>query len=71
MSEYTELLNALHKCSVDSECAGCPYWHDDGTYCDQGQLARDAAAAIETLERQVGNLERALRRDGEWQSTRN
>ena len=31
----------------------------------------DAAAAIETLTRQVENLERALRRNGEWQSTQN
>ena len=35
------------------------------------KLMLDAAAAIETLTRQVDNLERALRRDGEWQSTRN
>lgn len=49
MSEYTELLNALHRCSADDECAGCPYWHEDGSYCDQEQLARDAAAAIEAF----------------------
>ena len=36
-----------------------------------GQFLADAALAIETLTRQVENLERALRRNGEWQSTQN
>ena len=36
-----------------------------------GQFLADAALAIETLEQQVENLRRELRRTGEWQSTRN
>lgn len=72
MTDYTELVKALRcelhytSCPVsDCECI-C---HD--TFCDTYRLMVDAADAIETLTRQVKNLERALRRDGEWQSTRN
>ena len=34
-------------------------------------IAVQAADAIETLTRQVKNLERALRMNGKWQSTQN
>lgn len=36
-----------------------------------GQFLADAALAIETLEQQVENLRRELRRTGAWQSTQN
>ena len=54
---YEELVKALRSASTLSTA-----WE---------KLMLDAAAAIETLTRQVDNLERALRRDGEWQTTRN
>lgn len=72
MTDYTKLVAAL-RCenTGDDECGSsdCPYW--SGLGCMDGQLMEDAAAAIETLTRQVENLERALRRNGEWQSTQN
>lgn len=71
MTDYTELVKALRICSgfVESpSCAECSY--SQLTKC-KWVMMTDAAAAIETLIRQVENLERALRRSGEWQSTRN
>ena len=69
MTDYKELVKTLRFCFSPSGrgCGWCPY-KDHKKPCDAGLLA---AAAIETLIRQVENLERALRRNGEWQNTRN
>ena len=69
-----ELINALriHADTVNPECSKCAYLDDcmeDGS--GEYKMVETAAAVIETLARQVDNLERALRRDGEWQTTRN
>ena len=64
--DIPELVKALILCARGN----C---HDCGRYdpeCENN-LHNDAAAAIVTLERQVENLERELRRTGEWQSTQN
>ena len=58
--KYDELVKALRETSMDF-----------GELDDVSVMLLDADDAIETLMRQVENLERALRRDGEWQSTQN
>lgn len=70
--DIPELVKAL-RCenTGDDECGSsdCPYW--SGLGCMDGQLMEDAAAAIETLTRQVDNIQRELRRTGAWQTTQN
>lgn len=71
---YEELINALriHADTVNLECSKCAYLDDcmeDGS--GEYKMIETAAAVIETLERQVGNLKRELWRTGAWQSTRN
>ena len=71
---YEELVKALRCCAENFGCPiECPRYSpaDEGVRACVSRLEKDAADAIETLTRQVDNLERALRRDGEWQSTRN
>lgn len=82
MTDYTELVKALRLCQFgECGCGKCYYKELKGDWCTEDnhpeffdcddKLKLDAAAAIETLTRQVENLERALRRNGEWKSTRN
>lgn len=77
-----ELVKALRLCQFgECGCGKCYYKELKGDWCTEDnhpeffdcddKLKLDAAYAIETLTRQVENLERALRRDGKWQSTRN
>lgn len=65
MTDYSKLVDALNRLwqAQDTDL-------EDWVYGSQ-QAMHDAAAAIETLTRQVENLERALRRDGKWKSTQN
>ena len=69
MTDYTKLVKALRICSSELNCGDCPLLYRDS--CSSDELMNDAAVAIETLTRQVKNLERALRRDGAWQNTQN
>ena len=71
MTDYSELVRKMRTCIGDKKCfeKECRYWSELG--CMDGNICCDAAAAIETLERQVENLKRELWRTGEWQSTRN
>ena len=69
MESYDSLVKALRECYYRVSCNDCPIFDTCDGYIDRAM--HDAADAIETLTRQVDNLERALRRDGEWQSTRN
>ena len=73
MNQYDELVKALRHCVTSpdgfTDCNGCP--KQGHSFDCEDELHKDAAAAIEELTRQVENLERELRRTGEWQSTQN
>lgn len=68
-NNYEQLVKSLRMCSSELNCGDCPLLYRDS--CSSDELMNDAAVAIETLTRQVKNLERALRRDGAWQNTQN
>lgn len=71
MTDYTELVKALRCCgNISTDCTVCPWDKYNYGMCAES-LYTTAAAAIETLTRQVENLERASMRNGEWQSTQN
>ena len=69
MSDYKETVNSLRE-HADLIETSIELYGPSATRLLVYDL-RNAAAAIETLERQVENLKRELWRTGEWQSTRN
>lgn len=49
MGSYEKIVETLRRCAKENDCDGCPYYHEDGYWCDQKSIATDAADAIETL----------------------
>lgn len=49
MGSYEKIVETLRRCAKEIDCDGCPYYHEDGYWCDQKSIATDAADEIEAL----------------------
>ena len=57
MTDYTELVEALHRCDMRQGCFNANCRYSVGKYfCDMDKVHKDAAAAIEELQAEVKRL---------------
>ena len=61
MTDYTELVEALHRCDMRQGCFNANCRYSVGKYfCDMDKVHKDAAAAIEELQAEVKRLQDKL-----------
>lgn len=60
-----KLLRCKGKTEEECRADECPYIGADG-WCDEPRMMRDAADALEAVERQIAELEAQLPKEGEW-----